>query len=133
MDNGNIHTPIGMFDINKLGEGFICKEDIGVSFGNEVIIKSCYTKVIVTNDDGTEQIIEPIVTESCMKPGTKVVIPITYKAKDDGTGRTVITLSNHYNEIVVDSYIDEHNVRTEYFEPVLKKKSCAECENCGRC
>lgn len=134
MDNGNIHTPIGMFDTTKPGEDFICKEEVGILFGEEVVIKSCFTRVVITGEDGTEDFVEPVVTESCMRPGVKVVMPLVYKELDQTeTKRCLISVSNPYKEIVIDVDAWGERVRTEYFEPKIKEKSCEDCQNCGRC
>ncbi len=134
MAKAYVHTPLGIVDTNDKPEGFVCGEKIGVTLGGGVVIKSCLTKVIITKADGKEEVIAPIVLESCMNPDIKTIMPMTMVAKySEELKRYTVTVSNPYKKILLDIDRDIVAARTEKYIPEVEKANCAECHNCGRC
>ncbi len=129
-----IETTIGYFDIGMPPAEFVCREAPGVFVEGEKVIKSCKTKVIIKFTDGREELFEPIIYQSCMNPDNKTITPITYCEFGEGKdGRSLFSLSTPYKKLSVDQSLDIQWVKTEQFVPGIKKKSCADCHNCGRC
>lgn len=129
-----VHTPIGILDIGEAPEGFVSGEPVGVTLGGGVLIKSCLTKVIITKSDGSKEIVQPVVIESCMNPEIKTVMPVTVEAKyHSELMRYIVTVSNPYKKIVLDIDRDIVAANTEKYVPHIKRADCAECNNCGRC
>ena len=126
----NIQTPIGEFNINMPPGEFSCRENTGVDYSDGIEIKSCLTKVVFESEDGKQEEISPVVTESCMNPGTKVIVPVTYKIYKNQGGYMV---TNTYKEIIVGCESNIRSAMTKEYKPEMKKKSCSECQNCGRC
>lgn len=124
-----IETSIGMFNISMPSEIFQCKENPSIIRNQEgrLVIKSCLTKVVITMQDGTLEVIEPIVMASCMNPDIVSITPIAYEESED-----TIYVSTPYKTIDIKGE-QIQSVRTEDFEPKLKKNSCIPCRNCGRC
>lgn len=147
-----IDTDIGRFNISMPPEDFICREPPSYINDGEITIKSCLTKVIFTISDGGVVVLEPVTIESCMKPGEKIIIPITYRCCYDMEGKViqceVFTPYRHISIVYAvaewqkahkdtssDIYYCEDiaAVCTQDYEPHLKVESCAVCRNCGRC
>lgn len=134
MGNTYVHTPIGIIDTRSDIEGYECGARTGVTLGKKIVINTCLTKVIITMSDGSEEVIEPILIESCMHPEKKTIMPVSVVASyDNELKRYTVTVTNIYKCIVLD--VDKNIVaaRTEKYIPHVKKASCAECNNCGRC
>lgn len=129
-----IETAIGYFDISMPPAEFVCREEPGVFTEGERIIKSCKTKVIIKFADGREEIFEPVIYQSCMNPDNKTIVPIVYREFDgENNSRKQFSLSTPYKELRTDHISEVKWVKTESFEPSIKKKSCTDCHNCGRC
>lgn len=129
-----VHTPIGIIDTSEEMSGYVCGERPGTKLGKEIIIKSCKTKVIITRADGSEDIIEPILIESCMNPELKTILPITVRAIYSARHkRNMVYVSNKYEVKLLDIDSDIVSARTEKYIPKPKRAECAECTNCGRC
>lgn len=131
-----VQTAIGSFDIGLPSGEFICKEPPGEVTGQERVIKTCLTRVLLPTGEGGEESMEPIVYQSCMQPEIKQIIPLVYREfTDEASGQQGFVLSTPYREIRFASMEEAEAVavRTEPFLPVIKKKSCADCHNCGRC
>lgn len=129
-----VHTSIGVIDTDNQIDGFICGEEPGVTLGKEIIIKTCKTRVIITYEDGTEKVMEPLATESCMNPEIKTVMPLTIRAiyKEDKLW-SMVYISSQYETVQVDLDNGNVTINTAEYVPVLPGKNCNHCENCGRC
>lgn len=129
-----VHTSIGAIDIDNKIDGYICGEEPGVTLGKEIIIKTCKTRVVVTGEDGSKRVIEPLVTTSCMNPDIKTIMPLTIRAVyNDNKLWHVVYVSSQYETIQLDLENNTMVTETEDFAPEIKKADCAECNNCGRC
>lgn len=113
MEIDYIDTNIGKFNIAIPSKDFICRElpkyrnDSG---SGEIIIKSCLTRVIFVLKDGTRFAIEPVTMESCMKPGEKNIIPITYRAMCGVDGNvTEYEVSTPYQRVGVVDLCQENS------------------------
>lgn len=124
-----IETAIGPMN-TEIPEGYVCKEIPGMFNEDKLIIKSALTKVIVQLKNKDEEIIEPILMESCMNPGVKTIIPIVYEEYIDNQNKKSYNISTPYKKIESGDVL---NAKTENYIPMIKKNSCTECRNCGRC
>lgn len=111
MEIDYVDTNIGKFNISMPPDDFNCREFPKYSndSGNgEIIIKSCLTRVIFVLKDGTQFAIEPVTMESCMKPGEKNIIPITYRAMCSVDGNvTEYEVSTPYQRVAIGGLCQE--------------------------
>ena len=134
MGNRYVHTPIGIINTSSDIEGYECGARTGVTLGKKIVINTCLTKVMITRKDGSEEVIEPILIESCMNPEKKTIMPVSVVASyDKEKKRYTITVTNIYKCILLDEDNDIVAARTEKYVPHIKKADCANCNNCGRC
>lgn len=126
----NIKTEIGTLDIRMPSKEFTCREEPGFYDLGGMLVVSCRTKVVFVNKDGTTEEVAPVVIESCMNPGQKEIVPITYFVED---GESTIVISNTYKRIVVYDVDKFKSIYTKAYEPSIEKHSCNPCNNCGRC
>lgn len=80
--------------------------------------------------DGRVEEIKPVVVESCMNPGQKKIVPVTYVKEE---GKESFIVSNTYKSIEVKDIKEYKAIYTEDYEPKIERHSCSECTNCGRC
>lgn len=122
-----VHIPIGAIDIDNNVEGYICDDDPGVTLGREIIIKTCKTRVVITGENGEKRIIEPFVTESCMNPHIKTIMPLEIRAVyDDNRLWQVVYVSSRYETVQLDFENSAIAVTTEDFVPEIKTADCME-------
>lgn len=129
-EENDIETVIGNFDISMPSEKFTCREEPGFFDLGGMLVVSCYTKVVVEHRDGTIEEIAPIVVESCMNPGKKEIVPVTFFIED---GWEIYRISNTYKQIAFYDLKEYKKIYTMPYEPKIEKHSCSECTNCGRC
>ena len=125
-----VKTEIGIFDIRMPSNEFTYREPPGVFDIGGMLVASCYTKVVFEHKDGTVEEIAPVVIESCMNPGKKEIVPVTYWVED---GECTIVISNTYKSILIYDVNDYKTIYTKSYEPKIEKHSCSQCTNCGRC
>ena len=69
-----------------------------------------------------------ITIDQFMSPDQKTIYPLTIEQHDSDR----ITLSDHYHSIILElNNLPDLQVKPWY--PVIKKKNCIPCTNCGRC
>ena len=122
-----LETPIGEFttDSYKIPAG----DTLAVS--PAIISLSSDDYKIITIDQfiqiGTD-VYTPLLHQNCMSPDQKTIYPLTIEQHDSDR----ITLSDHYHSIILElNNLPDLQVKPWY--PVIKKKSCIPCTNCGRC
>lgn len=125
-----VNTEIGCFDTRMPSNEFVCRDEPGFYDLGGMLVASCLTKVVFEHNDGTVEEIAPVVIESCMNPGKKEIVPITYWVED---GESTIIISNTYKSIPIYHTNDYMSVYTKPYEPKIEKHSCSECTNCGKC
>lgn len=120
-------TPIGKFTINsyEIPAGYKLYSSPAILSDSEDAYK------IVTIDQsiqiGTEKY-TPVLHQNCMEPNQKTIYPLTITQHH---GKQII-LEDHYHSRTLDlSKLPEIQIHPWY--PVIKKKSCIPCTNCGRC
>lgn len=101
---------------------------VGVKKGMQVV--SYNKKYVFEHHDGKVEEIAPVVIESCMNPGQKKIVPVTYVQEE---GNEAFVVSNTYKTIEVYDEKDYKAIYTEDYEPKIEKHSCSQCTNCGRC
>ncbi len=123
MSANSVHTSIGIIDIDDNVEGYIFNEEPGITLGREIIIKTCKTRVVVTEENGNERILEPLVIESCMHPEIKTIMPLTIRAVcNENRMLDTIYVSNPYESMELDLENKPISVRTENFMPISRRK-----------
>ena len=122
-----LETPIGEFttDSYKIPAG----DTLAVS--PAIISFPSDDYKIITIDQfiqiGTD-IYTPLLHQNCMSPDQKTIYPLTIEQHDSYR----ITLSDHYHSIILElNNLPDLQVKPWY--PVIKKKNCIPCTNCGRC
>ena len=70
----------------------------------------------------------PLLHQNCMSPDQKTIYPLTIEQHDSDR----ITLSDHYHSIILELN-NLPNLQVKPWYPVIKKKNCIPCTNCGRC
>lgn len=63
-----------------------------------------------------------------VSPDQKTIYPLTIEQHDSDQ----ITLSDHYHSIILELN-NLPNLQVKPWYPVIKKKNCIPCTNCGRC
>lgn len=120
-------TPIGRFTINSyeipVGYTLSCTPAI-ISDADDV------HKIITIDQSvqlGTDQY-TPVLHQNCMSPEQKIIYPLTIVQSSDKQ----IILTDHFHSLILDpSELPDIQIHPWY--PVIKKKSCIPCTNCGRC
>lgn len=122
-----LKTPIGEFttDSYKIPAG----DTLAVS--PAIISLSSDDYKIITIDQfiqiGTD-VYTPLLHQNCMSPDQKTIYPLTIEQHDSDR----ITLSDHYHSIILElNNLPDLQIKPWY--PVIKKKNCIPCTNCGRC
>ncbi len=125
-----VYTEVGCFNISMPEGEFTYRDKPGFYEYRGVFIVSCLTKVVFKHTDGSMEEIAPTVIESCMNPGKKELVPVTYFAEN---GKSTIIISNTYKTIEIADTKNFRAIYTKSYEPVAEKLSCNPCRNCGRC
>lgn len=120
-------TPIGKFTINSY--------DIPAGYklyASPAILSSSDDAYKIVTIDQSIQIgaekYTPVLHQNCMDPDQKTIYPLTITWHH---GKQII-LEDHYHSRTLDlSKLPEIQIHPWY--PVIKKKSCIPCTNCGRC
>ena len=122
-----IVTPIGKFTINsyEIPAGYTLYSSPAI------VSDSDDTYKIITID----QLIQiradkytPVLHQNCMIPEEKTIYPLTIIHCHDDK----IILKDHYHSLTLDLH-KLPDIQIHPWYPLLKKKSCIPCTNCGRC
>lgn len=120
-------TPIGRFTINSyeipIGYTLSCTPAILSASDDMYKIITIDQSVQIGSDQYT-----PVLHQNCMFPDQKIIYPLTIMQSSDKQ----IILTDHYHSLTLDpSELTDILIHPWY--PVIKKKSCIPCTNCGRC
>lgn len=121
-------TPLGEFTINSyvIPTGYTLSNSPAIISDSENVYK------IITIDQfvqiGTDRY-TPVLHQNCMFPEQKTIYPLLITQCHDYK----IVLKDHYHSLSLDMRKLPDNIQIHPWYPVIKKKSCIPCTNCGRC
>ena len=120
-------TPIGKFTINSyqipVGYRLSCTPAIIANSADAYKIITIDQSVQIGTDNYT-----PVLHQNCMEPDQKTIYPLTIIQHHNKQ----IILTDHYHSTTLDlSELPDIQIHPWY--PVIKRKSCIPCTNCGRC
>ncbi len=130
------------FNLRCPDDEFTCKEVPRADFCEGADVVTYLNKFILSYEDGTSKEMTPVVYESCMNPGEKILTPIQLKTDKNGEE---LFISNGYVTIMQSKITKESDsnkktdaikivsVYVEEYIPTIRKGSCTNCINCGRC
>lgn len=122
-----LETPIGEFTTDSYK---IPAEDT-LAVSPAIISFSSDDYKIITIDQFIQistDVYTPPLHQNCMSPDQKTIYPLTIEQHDSDR----ITLSDHYHSIILELN-NLPNLQVKPWYPVIKKKNCIPCTNCGRC